>query len=206
MANTYLPTERRRQHTVEAVIELAGQQNLHTLTISAIAAHMELSQSALFRYFPNKEAIWEEVMTWVSDKLLHQVDGIIASTPDPLAALETLFLNHLAFAADHPGVPRILFGELQKVGITPAKKKAQLLLDSYSQRLRACIEKGKQLGQVSSAIETASAIALFFGTVQGLILQAMLADNMTGLPGSGQGPFTIYRHGISACHAVVRVL
>ncbi len=204
MANTYLPTLKRRQDTVEAVIELAGRQNLHTLTISAIAAHMELSQSALFRHFPNKEAIWEEVMTWVSDKLLHQVDGIIISTPDPLTALEALFLNHLAFAASHPGVPRILFGELQKIGITPAKKKAQLLLGSYSQRLRACIEKGKQLGQVSSTIETASAIALFFGTIQGLVLQAMLSGNMAGLPGSGRELFTIYRRGISACNVFLR--
>jgi AcrR family transcriptional regulator len=206
MANTYLPTVRRRQDTVEAVIELAGRQNLHTLTISAIAAHMELSQSALFRHFPNKEAIWEEVMSWVSDKLLHQVDGIIVSTPDPLAALEALFFNHLAFAASHPGVPRILFGELQKVGITPAKKKAQQLLDSYSRRLSACIERGKQLGQVPSTIETASAIALFFGTIQGLILQAMLSGNMAGLPSSGQGLFTIYRRGISACNINVPVL
>jgi hypothetical protein len=59
---------------------------------------------------------------------------------------------------------------------------------------------------VPSTIETASAIALFFGTVQGLILQAMLSGNMAGLPGSGQGLFTIYRRGISACNINVPVL
>lgn len=47
-----LPADERRAVTVEAVIELAAEQNPSEITTAAIAKHMHLTQGALFRPFP----------------------------------------------------------------------------------------------------------------------------------------------------------
>ena len=62
-----LSAEKRRAATVESVIELAAEKNPISITTAAIAKHMHVTQGSLFRHFPNKEAIWEAVMTWVSE-------------------------------------------------------------------------------------------------------------------------------------------
>ena len=66
----HLPADARRAHTVEAVMALAATQNPSEITTAAIAQHMQLTQGALFRHFPNKEAIWQAVMQWVAEQLL----------------------------------------------------------------------------------------------------------------------------------------
>ena len=52
-----LPAEERRAVIIEAVIELAAEQNPKGITTAAIAKRMGLTQGALFRHFPNKDAI-----------------------------------------------------------------------------------------------------------------------------------------------------
>ena len=62
----HLPSEERRAEAVEAVIKLAASANPEEISTSAIAARMKLTQGALFRHFPTKDAIWQGVMEWVS--------------------------------------------------------------------------------------------------------------------------------------------
>ncbi len=50
----HLPADERRAVTVESVVALAGSQNPSEITTAAIAKHMNLTQGALFRHFPNK--------------------------------------------------------------------------------------------------------------------------------------------------------
>jgi TetR/AcrR family transcriptional regulator len=66
----HLPADERRAVTVEAVVELAGSVNPSEITTAAIAKHMNLTQGALFRHFPTKDAIWQAVMEWVAERLL----------------------------------------------------------------------------------------------------------------------------------------
>ena len=68
----HLPADERRAVTVEAVVKLAARQNPSEITTAAIATSMKLTQGALFRHFPNKDAIWQAVMEWVADHLGRQ--------------------------------------------------------------------------------------------------------------------------------------
>jgi AcrR family transcriptional regulator len=194
--NKHLPANERRGTTIEAVIELAGLQNPSEITTYAIARHMKLSQGALFRHFATKEAIWRAVMEWVSDKLLAQIDDIVGVTEDPVAALQAMFINQVEFAVNYPGVPRILFGELQKADATPAKQVAQIMLTRYAERIETCLEHGKALGTIAPEIDSKAAIILFIGTIQGLIMQSLLAGNIEGIRTNAPGVFAIYRRGL----------
>ena len=191
-----LPAETRRAVTVEAVIELAAERDPGEITTAAIASHMKLTQGALFRHFPSKDAIWEAVMEWVAERLLARVDRAAAQATSPLAALQAIFLAHADFVAEHPGVPRMLFGELQRAGATPAKRLARTLLERYGERIRARLEAGKAAGEVSAALDVDAAVTLFVGTLQGLIMQSMLAGELARIRRDAPRVFAIYLAGI----------
>ena len=137
-----LPADERRAVTVEAVIALAGSQNPSDITTAAIASHMNLTQGALFRHFPSKDAIWKAVMEWVADHLLAQIDRAATGIDSPLAAMQAMFMSHIDFVVEHPGVPRMMFGQLQSMETTAAKKIAQTLMKRYAERIGARIEQG----------------------------------------------------------------
>ena len=191
-----LPAETRRAVTVEAVIELVAERDPGEITTAAIASHMKLTQGALFRHFPSKDAIWEAVMEWVAERLLARVDRAAAQAASPLAALQAIFLAHADFVAEHPGVPRMLFGELQRAEATPAKRLARALLERYGERIRGRLEAGKAAGEVSAALDIDAAVILFVGTLQGLIMQSMLAGDLLRIRRDAPRVFAIYLAGI----------
>ena len=192
-----LPADQRRCVTVEAVIELAAEQNPGDITTAAIAKRMNLTQGALFRHFPSKDAIWQAVMEWVAERLLTRIDkAILQAAASPLMALEAVFMTHIEFVVAHPGVPRMLFGELQRAEDTPAKRMVRTLLVSYGERLTTLIEAGKAQGELALEIETAAAATLFIGAIQGLVMQSLLAGEPHRMTTQASGAFAIYRRSI----------
>ncbi|MFA7413131.1 MAG: TetR/AcrR family transcriptional regulator [Rhizobium sp.] len=197
MSRKQLPAEERRAQTVEAVVELAGAQNPSEITTDAIARHMNLTQGALFRHFPNKDAIWRAVMEWVKGRLLDRIDRAAAEARTPIEALRAMFMSHVEFLIEHPGVPRMMFGELQRAETTPAKKIARALMQSYAERIGRKLEEGKSAGDVAAETNTKAAVMLFIGTIQGLVMQSLLSGDIELIRKDAGNVFEIYMRGIS---------
>ncbi|WP_193175344.1 TetR/AcrR family transcriptional regulator [Oricola nitratireducens] len=193
----YLPTEERRNEAVEAVIELAAARNPEDITTTAIAGRMKLSQGALFRHFPTKDAIWCQVMEWVSNRLLERVDKVAGAEADPVDALEAMFLTHVKFVAERPGVPRILMGQLQRNGATAAKQVAQTLMRNYATRLHRILSAARASGAVSAKLDESAAATLFLGMIQGLVVQAQISGDYAKMCAEAPRVFAIYRAGIT---------
>lgn len=194
----HLPAEERRTLTVETVIELAAEQNPSDITTAAIAHRMGLTQGALFRHFPSKDAILQAVMEWVSERLLSRVEQAATGAASPSAALEAVFMTHVEFVARHPGVPRMLFGELQRAGESAPKLLARTLVRRYDERLRQIIDAGKKEGSLDKTVETEAAALLFIGSIQGLVMQSLLAGQLENLRRDAPRVFALYRRAIGS--------
>lgn len=195
----HLPADERRAATVAAVVELAAEQNPGDITTAAIAQRMGVTQGALFRHFINKDAILEAVMNWVAERLLARVDQAAAAAEQAagaLAALEAMFMTHIDFIVEHPGVPRMLFGELQKPTDSLPKKMAQTLLQQYGVRLRRLLAAGKERQELDATLDIDTASLMFIGSIQGLVMQSLLSGEPSRLRRDAAGVFAIYRRGI----------
>ncbi|HEX6974797.1 MAG TPA: helix-turn-helix domain-containing protein, partial [Vicinamibacterales bacterium] len=53
-----LTTDQRQREIVATVLALARERGPDAITTQAIAQRMGLTQGAVFRHFPDKEAIW----------------------------------------------------------------------------------------------------------------------------------------------------
>ena len=194
----HLPADERRAVTVEAVVELAGSKNPSEITTAAIAKHMHVTQGALFRHFANKDAIWQAAMEWVAERLLTRIDRSAQGIESPLGAMEAMFMSHVEFVAEHPGVPRMMFGELQRAESTAAKRMVQTLIQRYGERLQRLIEKGKSSGELSPTLDNEAAAMLFIGTIQGLVMQSLLDGDVERIRRDAPRVFAIYRRGIGS--------
>lgn len=192
----HLPAKERRAVTVEAVIELAGVLNPADITTAAIAKHMDLTQGALFRHFPTKDAIWQAVMSWVAERLLARIDRAALGIDSPIEAMQAMFLGHIEFVADHPGVPRMLLGELQRAEQTPTKQMAQTMFQGYEARLHLHLERGKDRGEMPPELDCKAAATLFIGTIQGLVIQSLITGDIERMRDDAPQIFAIYRRGI----------
>jgi AcrR family transcriptional regulator len=157
---------------------------------------MGLTQGAIFRHFPNKDAILLAVMEWVAQRLMLRIEKAIQAESSPLAAIEAMFMTHVDFITRHPGIPRILFGELQRSEETPPKQMVQKLIHSYGERLEGLFERGKVCGELDETLDNRAAATLFIGTIQGLVMQALLVGDINRIRRDAPEVFAIYKRGI----------
>ena len=105
-------------------------------------------------------------------------------------------MSHIDFVAEHPGVPRMMFSELQRAEQTPAKRMVQTLIQRYGERLHRLIEKGKTSGEFFASLDNEAAATLFIGTIQGLVMQSLLAGDVERMRRDAPRVFAIYQRGI----------
>lgn len=170
-------TQARQREIVATVLALARERGPDAITTQAIADRMGVTQGAVFRHFPDKEAIWLAVFAWVRESLGAAFAAALGKVNSPLARIEQAFLAHVSFIAANPGVPRVMFHELQYPGDSPVRTDVRTMITGYRQRLMQLFAQAKAIGELPDDLDTALASVLFIGAVQGLVIQTALAGD-----------------------------
>lgn len=197
ITSTPMSSEDRRAATVSAVVELASEHNPTDITTAAIAAKMGVTQGALFRHFASKDAVLSAVMEWVSARLLGRLETAADGLTQADQALEAMFMAHIQFIVEHPGVPRLMLGELQKSGDSLPKRLARTLSQAYRNRLSDKLKLGVEQGIFRSDLDIEAATTLLFGMVQGLAVQGLLSANVAGIKDEAPRLFLLFRRAIA---------
>lgn len=193
---TRLPTEERRPEIAAAALRLAGEVGPQKITTSDIASAVGVTQGALFKHFPTKDAIWLAALQAVHQNLLAALQAAAAAQPRALPALQAVFHAHVAFVVAHPGAPRLIFHELQQPSESPTRHEVRALLQAYRKLLLRLLQQGVAQGELPSTLDTDAAATLFVGTVQGLVMQSMAAGRPAAMKTQADGVFAIYLRGI----------
>lgn len=176
-----LTTDQRQREIVATVLALARERGPDAITTQAIADRMGLTQGAVFRHFPDKQAIWLAVFAWVRESLGAAIAAAVEKADSPLAKIERAFLAHVAFIAENPGVPRVMFHEMQYPGDSPVRTEVRAMINSYRQRLTLLFTQAKAAGELPRDLDATLAPVSFIGAVQGLVIEASLAGDEAGM-------------------------
>lgn len=196
MTRIRLSSETRQAEIVAAVLQLAAERSPALITTGDIAKAVSLTQGAVFRHFPTKDAIWLAVIAWVESNLLDSLESAAQSAATPLAGLQAVFMAHIGFVMQHPGVPRLIFNELQQPDDTPVKISVRSILERYRQLLLRLLDAAEAVGQIDPGIDKGAAGILFIGTIQGLVMQSMLAGDTTHMAAAAERVFVLYLNAI----------
>jgi len=203
---TRLPTEERQADIVAAALRLAQDSSPALITTGDIATAVGLTQGAVFKHFATKDAIWVAAMRWVRQALLQVLAEAAATSPTdgagarsaggPHAALSAMFLAHVEFVVAHPGVPRLIFHELQQPADSATKQEVRGLMQAYRALLLRVLGQAVAQGQADPELDTAAAATLFMGTVQGLVMQSMLAGKPVAMRSQAPGALALVLRGL----------
>lgn len=191
-----LPTEERQAEIIAAALLLSQERSPALITTSDIAAAIGVSQGAVFKHFSNKDAIWLAAMGWVREQLLAALMQAAQSADSPLEGLDAMFHAHVGFVAAHPGVPRLIFHELQQPTDSAVKQEVRSLLQAYRKLLMGLLGAATEQGQLPAGLDQEAAATLFVGIIQGLVMQAMLSGKPATLKSQAGRVFAIYVRGI----------
>ncbi|MEO8598869.1 MAG: TetR family transcriptional regulator [bacterium] len=191
-----LSSEARQADIVQILLTLTALNSPANITTMDIAKAIGLTQGAVFRHFPTKDAIWLAVLDWVQQNLLGKLEEAAQSTPDPLNALRAVFRAHVRFVAAYPGVPRIIFNTLQQPGDSPLRQQVQVILKSHRQTVMSLLQQAKLQGQVAADLQLECTSTLFLGAIQGLVMQSMASGTTADLGKLSEGVLEVFLTGV----------
>lgn len=197
-----LPTGERQALIVAAAVALTAHADPGAVTTTDIARAVGVTQGALFKHFASRDAIWLAVMQWVRQTLLPRLQGAaLAARPGETGvdALQRVFDTHVAFVLAHPGVPRLVFHELQQPADSPPKAELAALLGGYRALVGELLQSAHERGETDPALDRDAAARLFIGMVQGLAMQWLLAGTLPPddlARAQADGFFTLYRRSL----------
>lgn len=199
VANTRikLKTEDRQAELVQAALGLAAQRSPAEITTGDLALAIGITQGGVFRHFDNKEAIWLAVLDWAHQSLMERLEQAAqALQTNALQALRAVFMAHIGFVEQYPGVPRLVFQELQHAKPTPLKGRVQQLMADYRTLVAQLLDQAREERLLANDVDLRSAVVLFMGAVQGLVMQSLVTGNLQGLARQGKAVFNIYEAGL----------
>jgi TetR/AcrR family transcriptional regulator len=196
---TKQPTEVRQASLIAAALALAAERSPADVTTAQLAQAIGVTQGAVFRHFESKEAIWLAVLDDTSERLLARLRA--AATPhakDGLKALEAVFEAHVAFVIEHPGMPRLVFQELQRPQETPLKARVRQLMLAYRLLLVSLLQRAQEQSQLAQDTDLQAATVAFMGSIQGLVMQALVSGDVAAMRAQAPSVFQILRAGLTS--------
>lgn len=192
------PTHTRQVELVAAALALAAERSPASVTTAELAHAVGITQGAVFRHFESKEAIWLAVMDQVSETLLTRLGQAGAAHAQPLAALRAVFMAHVDFVVEHPGVPRLIFQELQQPQDTPLKARVRRLLHEYRLLLMRWLQQAQDRQALQPGTDLQAAAVLLIGAVQGLVMQSLLSGQVGAMRAQAPAVFQLLQQAVAA--------
>jgi AcrR family transcriptional regulator len=110
----------RRAEILDAAKQLFVEEGYAATTIRRIAAKLGVSSTALYVYFPDKDAILVEICDATFAGLIVELEEVRRESADPLSALAKSLERYIRFGLDHSNEYELTFvtrrsKELQKL-------------------------------------------------------------------------------------------
>lgn len=191
-ARTRCSTNARQNEIVRTVLKLSAERSPGLITTQEIADAIGVTQGAIFRHFPSKAAVWLAVIGWVEENLLPALAAAAARASGPVDGLRQVFFAHVDFVVANPGVPRLIFHELQEANDTQVKLGVRRILVGYRKLLDGLLAATGKLDEFDPSLDIDAAATLFIGTVQGLVMQSMLSGQEADMHLAARKVFPLY--------------
>ena len=160
------PAEDRRREIADAALRVIASQGLGRFTAVAIAREVGVTDAALFRHFPTKEAIVDAAIDRVEELLF---EGFPPREQDPIERLGAFFRRRVAVIREQPGISALVMtGELAKAASADGVKRVTGFRRRSTAFVRACLDEAERLGRLAAGLGAEEASVVVLGALLAL--------------------------------------
>jgi AcrR family transcriptional regulator len=163
----------RRAEILDAAKQLFVEEGYAATTIRRIAAKVGISSTALYVYFPDKDAILVEICDATCAGLINELDEVRRDATDPFDALAKCLERYIRFGLDHPNEYELTFvtrrsKELQK--LRPENEKLGMqAFERFYDLVDAVVRSG-----VTNDVDTQRLTQQLWAAIHGLVVLLLL--------------------------------
>ena len=175
MVTKKLKTDVRQRQIKNAAAEIISQQSLSKLTIDSISQIIGITKSNIYRHYPGKDAIINDILTEINTTLKE----ILLNTKKIDTATDKLkhvFFNHVKLLENFKGAPFLIFLDKNYMENSKAKEIMNETIDYYMKFIKKTIIAGINNCEFKESCEPNNSSIVFLGNIQAVIFQWVLSN------------------------------
>ncbi len=189
---------------VAAVFWLLAKGGVSAVSTPAIARRVGVAQSAVFKHFRNKEALWRAVM----DALALEVGSRLQTAGDGSGSradrMFAIIQAYLTVVEQVPAIPVLMFADPRQLHGAGKYLRQEITtrFGWFHNALREQIAAGMRIGEFRSAIDTNVAASLAAGIAQSLILRWRVSGGRIDMLAQARDLYPVFLVSITSRDAV----
>jgi AcrR family transcriptional regulator len=178
--------DQRKTEIVTAMLRLADELGPDRLTTKAVADAVGLTQPAIFRHFPTKQALWAAVAKEITDKMTTAWAEVMQNNTAPKERVTGLILAQLRQIGAKPAIPAILFSRELHVENDNLRQSVLALMTQLTTHLASEFTKGQEIGVFRADLAPKDGAFLLVSLIQGLAIRWSLGGKAFSLEAEGK--------------------
>jgi AcrR family transcriptional regulator len=175
----------RKAEIVATTLQLADELGPDRLTTQAVADAVGLTQPAIFRHFPTKQALWQAVAETIDATMTEAWRVALASSSAPLDRLARLIRTQLRQIEKNPAIPAILHSRELQIENAELRERFRSLMMRFQGLLRAELIAARDSGLIRSDVDPDDGAVLLISLVQGVAIRWALGSRSFALEAEG---------------------
>lgn len=143
-----LSAEERRKQILRSAVRVFAQSNYRAARVADIAAETGISEAAIYKYFPSKKAIFLEILTYMSERIIILWEREYETEPDALKALRAMGKTYYERMIKHPEELKVHFQAVSEVNDSDIAERLRFDHERYVQFITKVLEKGVRQGTI----------------------------------------------------------
>jgi AcrR family transcriptional regulator len=181
-------TEIRQEQIATEALDLMARHGPNSLNLATLARTVGIVPSAIYRHYPDKDAVLDAVLELISERLRRNVAAVRQGTPDALERLHRLLTRHVQLICSNISIPRVFFSEEIFNGHCKRRQRVHAVIRDFLSEVVQIIREGQQQGTIRPDVPADTASLMFLGIIHPAMILWLTSD----------GDFDIAEHAESA--------
>lgn len=177
--------DHRKAEIVATVLRLADELGPDRLTTQAVADAVGLTQPAIFRHFPSKQALWVAVAETIAERMTAAWESELAIYNEPDQRLAALVRVQFRQIEANPAIPAILHSRELQSENAELRQSFQMLMMHFQGLLLAELTRARDAGLVRADLAPEDGTVLLISLVQGMAIRWSLGNRSFPLAKEG---------------------
>ncbi|MEX0617734.1 MAG: nucleoid occlusion factor SlmA [Pseudohongiellaceae bacterium] len=166
----------RKQHILESLASMLEKSPGERITTASLAEEVGVSEAALYRHFPSKARMFEDLISFIEDTLFTRIQVILSDEARARERCEKILLLVLTFADKNPGMTRLLTGDALAGESERLRRRIATFFDRLESQLKQVLREAQLRENLKTAIPAATMANLLLAAVEGRLMQFVRSE------------------------------
>lgn len=157
----------RKLEILKALVDLLQSSKQKHITTKTLAAHLGLSEAALYRHFASKAQMYDSLIAYVESAIFTAVNNIKQTTPSGINQSQLIAVTLLDLMRNNPGMVILLCGDFLTAEDARLQQRINLLFDKIHTQLKQSLSLALADREVPETYDVANRATLLGSFILG---------------------------------------